>query len=74
MNNEFKLNIIMTVLNISDNILKLIETFDYTSDIPKVIVYDNTKDFFSEEDIITLAYLNIVGIDIAIFTPTNYKI
>ncbi|MBS5822241.1 MAG: hypothetical protein KID00_00030 [Clostridium argentinense] len=73
MNNEFKLNIIMTVLNISDNILKLIETFDYTSDIPKVIVYDNTKDFFSEEDIITLAYLNIVGIDIAIFTPTNYK-
>ncbi|WP_291564713.1 MULTISPECIES: YceG family protein [unclassified Clostridium] len=73
MENEFKLNIIMTVLNISDNILKLIETFDYTSYIPKVIIYDNTKDFLSEEDIITLAYLNIIGMDIAVFTPTNYK-
>ncbi|HAG42705.1 MAG TPA: hypothetical protein DCL31_04170 [Clostridium sp.] len=73
MEKEFKLEIIMTALNISDDILKLIETFDYTSYIPKVIIYDNTKNFLSEEDIITLAYLNIIGMDIAVFTPTNYK-
>jgi len=56
-----------------DSLLKLIEAFDYPQEIPKVIVYDNEKETFSENDAILLAYFNLIGLDVIIFTPTNYK-
>lgn len=71
--NNFKLLILMTIITIDEEILKLIETFDYPTSIPKLVVYNNTKVAFSDEDIIIIAYLNSVGFDIAIFTPTNYN-
>ncbi|KUO77189.1 MAG: hypothetical protein APF81_15260 [Desulfosporosinus sp. BRH_c37] len=70
---KFKLKIIMTILTMDDSLLKLIEAFDYPQEIPKVIVYDNEKETFSENDAILLAYFNLIGLDVIIFTPTNYK-
>ena len=70
---KFKLKILMTVLTMDDDLVKLIEVFDYPQEIPKVIVYDNAKETFSESDAILLAYFNIIGLDIVIFTPTNYR-
>jgi hypothetical protein len=70
---KFKLKIIMTILTMDDSLLKLIEAFDYPQEIPKVIVYDNKKFSFSEYDAILLAYFNLVGLDVIIFTPTNYQ-
>lgn len=70
---ELRLKILMTIFTMEDNILRLIETFDFPAKIPKFIVYDSTKNIFSDEDAIIIAFLNLVGIDIAIFTPTNYN-
>ncbi|HUS87923.1 MAG TPA: YceG family protein [Desulfosporosinus sp.] len=70
---KFKLKIIMTILTMDDSLIKLIEVFDYPQEIPKVIVYDNEKETFSENDAILLAYFNLIGLDVIIFTPTNYK-
>jgi hypothetical protein len=70
---KFKLKIIMTILTIDDTLLKLIEVFDYPQDIPKVIVYDNQKETFTENEAILLAYFNLIGLDVVIFTPTNYQ-
>ncbi|TGE35088.1 hypothetical protein E4K67_27205 [Desulfosporosinus fructosivorans] len=70
---KFKLKIIMTILTMDDSLIKLIEVFDYPQEIPKVIVYDNEKATFSENDAILLAYFNLIGLDVVIFTPTNYK-
>lgn len=70
---SFKLKIIMTILTMDDSLLKLIEVFDFPQEIPKVIVYDNEKETFSENDAILLAYFNLIGLDVIIFTPTNYK-
>ena len=70
---KFKLKIIMTILTMDDSLIKLIEAFDYPQEIPKVIVYDNEKATFSENDAILLAYFNLMGLDVIIFTPTNYK-
>lgn len=69
----FKLKILMTVLNLDNQILNLIERFDYTKQVPKLIIYDNKRDMFSDEDAITIGFLNLIGIDIVIFTPTNYN-
>ncbi|MDP4159918.1 MAG: YceG family protein, partial [Bacillota bacterium] len=69
---KFKLRILMTILTMEDSLTKLIEVFDYPQEIPKVIVYNNKKEMFSSEDAILLSYFNLIGIDIVIFTPTNY--
>lgn len=70
---KFKLKIIMTILTMDDSLVKLIEVFDYPQEIPKVIVYDNKKETFTENDAILLAYFNLIGLDVVIFTPTNYE-
>lgn len=70
---KFKLKIIMTILTMDDSLIKLIEVFDYPQEIPKVMVYDNEKETFTENDAILLAYFNLIGLDVVIFTPTNYK-
>lgn len=70
---KFKLKVIMTILTMDDELLRLIEVFDYPQEVPKVILYDNKKETFTQSDCIMLAYLNLIGLDIVIYTPTNYK-
>lgn len=69
---RFKLTTLMTVLTMDDSLLKMLETFDYPQEIPKVVVYDNEKKNFSESDAIILTYFHLIGLDVLIFTPTNY--
>ena len=72
-NKEFILKIVMTILNLDKEILELIQTFDYPNKIPKLIIFDNDENVFSEEDAIVLAFLNLMCFDILIFTPTGYN-
>ena len=70
---EFKLKILMTILNLDKNILQLIQKYDYPSKIPKILIYDNNETPFSDEDSIILCFLNLFGLDITILTPTGYN-
>ncbi|KGK90083.1 hypothetical protein DP73_08500 [Desulfosporosinus sp. HMP52] len=72
-NDKFKLKMIMTILTMEDEILKLIEVFDFPQEIPKIVIYDHEKQSFSESDAIILAYFNRIGLDVLVLTPTNYK-
>jgi len=65
--------IISTVLNIDKKILQLIQKFDFTKDIPKIICINTTETLYSLEDSILMAFLNLVGFDILFFVPTGYK-
>jgi len=71
--NKFTLKIIFTILNLQDEILRLIQNFDFPHAIPKLIVYANDRSEFSKEDIITLLLLNLIGMDIIILVPTGYN-
>ena len=53
--------------------LRLLQNFDFTRTIPKFLVVDVTETLFSLEECILLAFLNLVGFDIAVFTPTGYR-
>ncbi|MCB2295499.1 YceG family protein [Clostridium algoriphilum] len=70
---EFKLKILMTILDIGKNILQLIQQYDYPSKIPKLVIYDNNENIFSDEDSIIMCFLNLFGFDITILTPTGYN-
>ena len=70
---DFKLRILMTILNADKNILQLLQQYDYPSKIPKLLIYDNNESVFSDEDSIMLCFLNLFGLDITILTPTGYN-
>ena len=70
---EFKLKILMTILNLDKNILQLIQQYDYPSKVPKLLIYDNNESIFSDEDSIVLCFLTLFGFDITILTPTGYN-
>ena len=56
-----------------NNILQLIQNFDFTKDIPKIVIIHSTKTSFSAYECIFLLLLNFIGFDILIYTPTGYK-
>lgn len=70
---EFKLKILLTILKLDKKLLNLIQLFDYPFKIPKLLIYDNNENIFSDEDSIIIAFLYLMGFDILIFTPTGYN-
>ncbi len=69
----FKQKILMTLLTMDKQFLNLIQTFDYPFQIPKIVIYDNSENIFSDEGAILLAFLYLMGLDILLFTPTGYN-
>ncbi|WP_242846676.1 YceG family protein [Clostridium sp. K25] len=72
-NTDFRLKILITILNLNNSILELIQKFDYPFEIPKILIYHNNNNLPSTEDSIILAFLNLMCFDIVIFTPTGYN-
>lgn len=64
--------IVATVLNLDKEILRLIQKYDFTKAIPKLIITSTKEEICSLEDSIIAAYLNLIGFDVAIFVPTGY--
>ena len=59
--------------NLEREILKLLQQYDFTKDIPKLIVIDVIEDTFSKVECVQLVLYNLLGFDIIVYTPTGYK-
>ena len=73
--NEFNIYYVLlnTLLNLDKQTLMLLQQFDFTKTIPKIIVIDTDETMADITDCIYLLFLNLVGFDILIFTPTGYR-
>ncbi|MDR0991530.1 MAG: YceG family protein [Ruminococcus sp.] len=60
-------------LALDKEILRLLQKFDYTKDIPKIVIIDAIEDTFSKTECIQLVLYNLLGFDILIYTPTGYR-
>ncbi|WP_042479042.1 YceG family protein [Bacillus ndiopicus] len=57
---------------IPDEILRLLQNFDYAQDIPKLVLYQAPQQSaLSREDIALLVFLNRFGVDIVLYNPTG---
>lgn len=65
------LNLILILLNISEQTIRLIDNYDFTQDIPKVTIFLNKEEGIEEDVLYTLAFLHKVGFDIVIFNPSG---
>lgn len=65
--------VIKTGLNIPNNLLQILQSFDFTKDIPKIVIISNGKQTFAVFECILLLLFNMIGFDIIVYTPTGYK-
>ena len=71
--NGTEYTVIAVALNLSKELLRLIQKFDFTKKNPKLVVINTTEASLSLEDSILFAFLNLVGFDILFFVPTGYQ-
>ena len=59
--------------NLDREILKLLQKYDFTKDIPKLVVLDVIEETFNKVECIQLVLCSLLGFDIVLYTPTGYK-
>lgn len=65
------LKLLVLVLGLNESIVRLIDNFDFTSNIPKIVIYLEDENIIPESMQMLLGYLHIIGIDIIIFNPSG---
>ncbi len=71
--NGTEYTIIGWCLNLPKEIVRLIQSFDFTKKNPKLIFVNTTDKILSLEDTIITTFLNLIGFDILFFVPTGYQ-
>lgn len=69
--NEKIIDFVWNILLLKDEIVQLIDSFDFVNDIPKLTIFLNEKTVLSKEDCYVLGFLNKIGIDIIVFSPAG---
>ncbi len=71
--NGTEYTILATVLNLSKNMVRILQRFDFTKRNPKLVYIHTSDTLIPLEDSILAAFLNLVGFDIVFFIPTGYQ-
>ena len=70
-NKKLTLKLLGLILYLNESIIRIIDNFDFTSSIPKIVIYLNNEETISEWMVMLLCYLHNIGIDIVIFNPSG---
>ncbi|MGL6174695.1 MAG: YceG family protein [Cellulosilyticaceae bacterium] len=68
---ESTLKFLVEVLHLNDEIVKSINNFDFTGNIPKLVIYLNNEEDISDKMVRLMGYLHHIGMDIVIFNPSG---
>lgn len=60
-------------LSLDKEFMKLLQGFDFTKQLPKLIWIDAVEQTFTLEECVQLVLCNLIGFDILVYTPTGYK-
>ncbi len=60
-------------LNMDKEFMKMLQSFDFTKQLPKLIWIDPVEQTFTLEECVQLVLCSLIGFDILIYTPTGYK-
>ena len=65
------LNLLASIISGDLEFVKLIENFDFPFRVPKVVIYLKDRENFDLNNSLFLHYLNLIGLDIIIYSPTG---
>lgn len=60
-------------LGFGRDFLQIIQRFDFTRRIPKLIYIDAIEDTFTLQECVQIVLCNLIGFDVLIYTPSGYK-
>lgn len=66
-----RVRLMAALFTAEDALLNLMEGYDFTADIPKVIFYINSRDTFTPDDAMMLGLLRCMGIDVLLLSPNG---
>ena len=66
-----KYKLVIDILSINHSIIKMADNFDYTDKIPKLVIFLEKEDFIEDEILYLLGFINELGFDIIIFSPSG---
>ena len=72
--NGTEYTILATVLNLSKNMVRILQRFDFTKRNPKLVYIHTSDTLIPLEDSILAAFLNLIGFDIVFFIPTRLSV
>lgn len=70
-NKESSLELLVMILTLNEKIIRLLDNFDFTADVPKLVVFLEGENRLSPSIQKLLGYLHIVGMDIVVFNPSG---
>lgn len=71
---EIKIYLFSQAMRIPENIIHLLERFDYSQHVPKCVIYNNEQNgALSRSDAALLLLLDHLGADIVIYNPTGHN-
>lgn len=73
LNKEEILDFIAIGLSMDDKIMRLIDNFDYTADIPKIAIFLERENVIEDEDMKLVALLSALCFDVVIFSPSGLE-
>lgn len=65
------LNLIMLLLNINEKIIRLIDNFDFSENVPKITIFLDKEDALDDDIMYLLGFLHKMAFDIVIFNPSG---
>jgi len=71
--NGTEYTIVATIMNLNMDMVRKIQSFDFTKSNPKLVYINPGERMISLEDSIIIAFLNLIGFDIVFFVPTGYQ-
>ncbi len=71
--NGMEYTVAAVVLNLKNEILRMMQRFDFTKKNPKFIYINTTEEWMTLEDSILTSFLNLAGFDVLFFIPTGYQ-
>ncbi len=72
--NGTEYTVVATILNLKKELVRMLQSFDFTKKNPKLVAICPGEKVCSLEDTILLTFLNLIGFDIVLFAPTGYQI
>ncbi len=72
--NGTEYTVVATILNLKKELVRMLQSFDFTKKNPKIVAVCTGEQVCSLEDTILLTFLNLIGFDIVLFAPTGYQI
>jgi hypothetical protein len=71
LNQNEKFDLVCDILSLNQHIIRMVDGFDYTDSIPKLVIYLNNEDAIEDRILYLIGFIKELGFDIIVFSPSG---